>query len=279
MATTIEFYKIVPLNADENFIPNSFQALVGTNPHFQQEYDREFCHITLLEHNYIGGIFRKVRTDEQIQIGAIGSDGEYIDFEQGQGKFENNPFVYFPEYDIIGYMRNIHANHYRKFENCLRQAFGRQIQVTPLITRATLTALLQHRHVVKLDCAIPVTPNMAFNSDNWGERAIESLASSGAHMVKFDVSVNLRRNDHGMIDNAINSIQSILSLGATKVEVKTETNEGNFEVIDLIADKITHTDNGFNYTRERMTPQQAYNRIIDGYLSKLDEIQQTQRTN
>lgn len=281
MATTTEFYKLFNHNptTETPTIASSFQQLLGGNHQFHHDYDRDFYHLRQLPEGYIGGVFRKVRTDEQIEIGRIGNDGVFVDFDQGQGKFENNPFVYFPQYDVIGYMRNTHANHPSRLEQCLTEAFARTVRLSPLLTQESIQALLQNRHLVKLNCSIPVTPNLINNGGQWGANAIQSLARSGADVVEFDVRVDLRRNDRQGLSNAVETIQEVLGMGATKLMAKTEDIDGNHELINLIADKIIHTDETFSHVRERATPEYLYSKIVDAYMSKLDDIEQTQRTN
>lgn len=276
MAITIEFYK-VSFRGDTEDLPDvteKFTSLIGQSINFQQEYDRDIYDARLIEDECVAGVFRKIRTDEQIQIGAPSEEGEYIDFEAGQGKFENNPFVYFPQYEVLGYVANPHANHYGRFGKCLTEDFDIPVVLLPLVSRSTIEQLLSHRNVVKLKCSIPVPRELTIQGDNWGNRALQSLSESGADVVDFEVKVNLRHRQHGIIDNAFSVINSAFDMGATKLKATIENIDGKVEPIDLIQNKIVAKDPNFNMHRERLHLTDIYPKIIEGYLSKLDEIEQ-----
>lgn len=275
MATTTEFYKIFNINPNDQTpsINTSFQQLVGQNPSFCHDYDRDLHATTLLSNGNIGSILRKIRTDEQIEIGQAGVAGTYINFIAGQGKIENNPFVYFPQYDVIGYIRNTHGSYHSRLAQCLREVFGRNIGITPLITKSSIQAMLAHKHVVKLNCSIPVSPQLAHSGGDWGSNTIRSLASSGADIVEFSARIDLRRDDHGFLDSAVNTAYNLLEMGAVKLRAVTEDMDGKHDYLDLIADKIIHVDENFTYAKERITATDIYSKINDAYLSKLDEIQ------
>lgn len=276
MTTVVEFYKVTFLNEDTSnpmSIADYFNALKPMG--FQDEYDRDFFDIKKIQNKYCGGIFRKIRTDEIIETGKVGVAGKQIPYKQGEGKLENNHFVYFSDKDIIGYIRNRHANHFKRLEKCLSEAFSRRVQLSPIITQGSLNTILNNKTVVKMDVSVPINASqISKNGQLWSDEAMRAVAKSGVDILKLEANMDLRAGNHGKLKNAYENIKNFLSVGATRAVVKVQDIDGKYDTIDLIADKIEYVDKSFSYTKDVKLSSDIYDTIIVGYLDKLDEIEQ-----
>lgn len=278
MATTVDFYKVTfkteePLN--KNSVEDYFKSLLSNSHSFKGQYDLDFYDFKLVNGDCYGGIFRKIRTDEIIETGRIGAAGKQLNYPKGEGKLETNHLVFFPKYNVIGYVRNVHANHYKRLQSCLCKAFGRDVEVSPLINKESIQNLLQNRQVVQLDISVPISVAMATNNgQSWSDKAMEAVAGTGGNVLKMQLNADLRSKTHGKIANAYENIINFMTNGATRAIVKTEDVDGAYQIIDLIADKISHTDDTYSYTKEIVTQSYIYEKVITAYMEKLDEIEQ-----
>ncbi|WP_323842918.1 hypothetical protein [Moraxella sp. Pampa] len=83
---------------------------------------------------------------------------------------------------------------------------------------------------------------------------------------------------NGWLLDILSNVTNIMGLGATKLEVKAETLEGEeLSPIDLLATKILYIDNNFSYTKGKCDHNDVYHKIAHAYIEKLDEIEKVQR--
>lgn len=276
MATTFEFYK-VSFDKEEPSINKSiedyFSTLINKSIGFKGDFDRDIYDFKKVQNKYYGGIFRKIRTDEIIETGKVGTPGKQVPYTKGEGKLETNHLVYFPEFDVICYVRNIHANHFKRLEKCLSEAFNRRILLSPLITQGALNSLLNNKHVVKIDVSVPINASQLSNNGQlWSDEAMSAAAKSGSDVLKLQANIDLRSNKGGKIKEAYSNIKNLLSNNATRAVVHLEDIDGNISPIDLISDKIVFKDESFAYTKDANISSYIYDKIVDAYLGKLDEI-------
>lgn len=280
MTTTVEFYKLYHVNPDDNApkIQDCVKSLIGkTHIYNNGDLPRDLYNLLELSHGYIGGVFRKVRPDDTIEYGQVGNDGKPLELAENEGIFETNHFVYFPQYDVIGYIRNNHANHYSHLRACLTYLLGRRIGMVQMLQRSSIEALLFNKNVVEITCSLPVSPLIAYGNDMWSNEVLSALSRSGADSVDLTVKID-RRKKQGWITNSLTNISNIMGLGATKLKAKTEDLDGNeISPIDFLANKILYIDENFSYTKEKLDSHIPYEKIINGYVEKLDEIEQAQR--
>lgn len=278
MATTVEFHKVT-FKKEEPQNPRTledyFASIVSKTFGFKDEYDRDFYDFNLVQARYYGGVFRKIRTDEIIETCKVGAAAKKLSYTKGEGKLETNHLVFFPEYSVIGYIRNVHANHYKRLESCLSEAFSRDVIVSPLITAGSLNQILQNRTVVAIDFSVPINSAQATNNGQlWTDKAMKSVADSGGEILKMKICLDLRKSDRGIISNAAENIGNLLSFNPTRAVVKTQDIDGKYDLIDLIADKIVYKDETYSYTKEALQPSAIYDKVVTAYLGKLDEIEQ-----
>lgn len=280
MTTTIEFYKIyhVSPELDTPAIQECLKSLFGqTNIYNDGDLPRDIYNLSILPHECIGGVFRKVRPDDTIEYGQIGSDGTPLSLSDDEGIFETNHFVYFPKYDIIGYVRNKHANHYSQLRACLTSLIGKRIGMVQMLQKSSIEALLHNKNVLEISCSVPVSPLFSYDGNMWSNQALHALSKSGADKVDLTIKID-RRRQNGWLQNSIANISNIIGLGATKLTAKTESPDGDeMTPIDFLANKILYIDRNFSYTKQKIDHTSMYQKIIDAYVEKLDEIEQAQR--
>lgn len=281
MATIIEFYKLYVIHANQNTptIQDYMKSLVGKTHIYQRgDFPRDLYNLSALSHGYIGGVLRKVRHENKIEYGQIGNDGIPLDLADNEGIFETNHFVYFPQYDIIGYIRNKHGNHYSHLRECLTHFLGQRIEMVQMLQSSSIENLLIKKKVVEISCSIPISPLIAYDGDMWSNQVLSALSQSGGDKVDLTIKIN-RRKQYGRIVESIANVANIVGLGATKLQAKVEDTNGNtISLIDFLANKILYTDHNFAYTKDKLPHQTIYEKIITAYLDKLDEIEQAQRT-
>ena len=278
MATTVEFYKVT-FKKEEPQNPKTlkdyFASIVSKSFGFKDQYDRDFYDFNLIQAKYYGGVFRKIRTDEIIETGKVGAAAKKLSYTKGEGKLETNHLVFFPKHSVIGYIRNVHANHYKRLESCLSEAFSRDVIVSPLITIGSLNQILQNRTVVTIDFSVPISSAQATNNGQlWSDKAMKAVNDSGGDVLKMQIGLDLRKSEHGMISKAAENIGNLLSFNPTRAVVKTQDMDGKYDLIDLIADKIVYKDETYSYTKEALQPSAIYDKVVTAYLGKLDEIEQ-----
>lgn len=278
MATTVEFYKVTFKKEDPQnpkTLEKYFSSLVSKSFGFKDQYDRDFYNFNLVQTKYYGGVFRKIRTDEIIETGKVGAAGKKLSYTKGEGKLETNHLVFFPKYSVLGYIRNVHANHYKRLESCLSEAFGRDVVVSPLINAGSLNQVLQNRTVVNIDFSVPISSAQATNNGQlWSDEAMKAVGNSGGDVLKMQIGLDLRKSERGMISKAAENIRNLLSHNPTRAVVKTQDIDGKYDLIDLIADKIVYKDETYSYTKDALQPSNIYDKIVTAYLGKLDEIEQ-----
>ena len=278
MATTVEFYKVTFKKEEPQYpktLEDYFASIVSKSFGFKDQYDRDFYDFNLIQAKYYGGVFRKIRTDEIIETGKVGAAAKKISYTKGEGKLETNHLVFFPKYSVNGYIRNVHANHYKRLESCLSEAFSRDIIVSPLITVGSLNQILQNRTVVNIDFSVPISSAQATNNGQlWSDKAMKAVDDSGGDILKMKIGLDLRKSERGMISKASENIVNLLSFNPTRAVVKTQDIDGKYDLIDLIADKIVYKDETFSYTKEALQASIIYDKIVTAYLGKLDEIEQ-----
>ncbi|WP_131669534.1 hypothetical protein [Psychrobacter pygoscelis] len=277
MATTVEFYKVSFFKEEQGnsmTLEDYFASIVSKSLGFRDEFDRDIYDFKKINNMYYGGVFRKIRTDEIIETGKVGSEGRRIQYPQGEGKLETNHLVFFPQYDVIGYVRNVHANHFKRLEKCLSEAFKRKVLLSPLITKGSLRNILHNKVVLKMDVSVPVSASDISNDGAlWSDEAMRAVAKSGVDILKLQANVDLRSTKHGKIKNAYENIKNLLSKGATRAVVQVEDIDGKLDKIDLIADRIVFEDDSYSYAKEAKKSDFFYDKIVDAYLGKLDEIE------
>lgn len=280
MSTTVEFYKIYFYEKAENDLEGNaitmidcFKKLTFKTHTFIDNYDRDFYKFKEIDNKYIGGIFRKVRTGEPIKVGKTGTDGWDVSMRDDEGKFETNHLVYFPDKNIIAYIRNHHGNYYKRLENCLSDAFSTRVELAPLLTKGSLESILKGREIVKLVTSVPVKPELIPKYDqDWSDETMRALSKSQADVVKIEVDISTRRKTHGVISNGLSAAKNFLSYGATKAKVQVENIDGKTDWVDLIADKIEYKFKDYKYSKETLPDASIYEKIIKAYLDKKDEI-------
>lgn len=277
--TTIEFFQIYHLkpNADTPTIYECLKSLIGKTHIYD---NRDFCRdlsLTELPDGVIGGVFRKVRPDDGIEYGQAGEQGKSLELEDDEGIFECNHFVYFPQYDTIAYIRNKHANTHAQLRECLKSILGRRIGMVQLLQKSSIEALLFKKNVVEISCSMPVSPLCTYDGNTWSNKALSALSQSGADKVDFTVKID-RRKQNGCLANALENITNLAIFGVNKLTAKIEDLDGNeVSIIDLLANKIIHKDQNFTYTKDKRDNQVIFQKILDAYLDKLDEIEEVQR--
>ena len=277
MATTVEFYKVSFFKEEPSIsmsLEDYFASIVSKPLGFKDEFDRDIYDFKKINNMYYGGVFRKIRTDEIIETGKVGSAAKRIQYPKGEGKLETNHLVFFPKHNVIGYVRNVHANHFKRLERCLSEAFKRKVLLSPLITKGSLRNLLHNKVVLKMDVSVPVSASDISNDGElWSDDAMRAVAKSGVDVLKLQANVDLRSTKHGKIKNAYENIKNLLSKGATRAVVVVEDIDGKSDKIDLIADRIVFEDDSYSYTKEAKKSDFFYDKIIEAYLGKLDEIE------
>ncbi|WP_432481637.1 hypothetical protein [Moraxella sp. ZY200743] len=278
---TIEFYKIYYTDVDGGTpkLCDAMNSLVGQSHIYPaKDYCRDVHHLTSFSSGRVAGVFRKLRPDDGIEYGEAGSDGKPLDLADNEAIFEVNHFMYFPQYDIIGYVRNKQASHYTHFRNCLTYLLGRKIGMIQLLEQSSIAALLNNKNVFELSYAMPISPLFAYDDgDLWSSKAIKALSESGGDQIDLTVKIN-RRKKHGWLLDILSNVTNIMGLGATKLEVKAETLEGEeLSPINLLATKILYIDDNFSYTKNKYEHADVYKKILHAYIEKLDEIEKVQR--
>ncbi|HCN17052.1 MULTISPECIES: hypothetical protein [Psychrobacter] len=278
MATSVEFYKVTfkkEESQNSKTLKDYFASIVSKSFGFKDQYDRDFYDFNLIQAKYYGGSFRKIRTDEIIETGKVGAAAKKLSYTKGEGKLETNHLVFFPKYSVIGYIRNVHANHYKRLESCLSEAFCRDVIVSPLITAGSLNQILQNRTVVAIDFSVPISSAQATNNGQlWSDKAMKAVDDSGGDILKMQIGLDLRKSERGIISKASENISNLLSFNPTRAVVKTQDIDGKYDLIDLIADKIVYKDETYSYTKDALQPSAIYDKIVTAYLGKLDEIEQ-----
>lgn len=125
---------------------------------------------------------------------------------------------------------------------------------------------------------MPISPLFAYDDgDLWSNKAIKALSESGGDNIDLTVKID-RRKRHGWLLDILSNVTNIMGLGATKLEVKAETLEGEeLSPINLLATKILYTDDNFSYTKNKYEHTDVYKKILHAYIEKLDEIEKVQR--
>lgn len=280
MSTTVEFYQVnffeEPEPDEQGYaitVSDCFNKLLAGNHSFKDSYERDLYKFQKLDDKYICGVFRKVRTGEPIKVGKACTDGWDVAMADDEGKFETNHLVYIPNKRIIAYIRNHHGNHYKRLEDCLNKAFGVKVELSPLLTKGTLETLLSNKSVTKLQANIPVRNDLIPEyADNWSNDVMQSASKSGAETVKIETNISLRTKVPGSINNPLKAIRNFLGFGATSARVEVLSIDGKKDWIDLIEDKIQHTFKDYKYSKESLPDKSVYEKIIEAYLDKLDEI-------
>ncbi|TWV80440.1 DUF6731 family protein [Moraxella sp. VT-16-12] len=278
--TTIEFlqlYHIKP-NADTPAISTCLESLVGNTHIFNnQDFSRDLALIEL-PNGVIGGLFRKVRPDDGIEYGQAGGQSKPLELADDEGIFESNHFAYFPQYNIIAYIRNRHANTHTQLRECLKSLLGKRIGMTPMLQKSSIEALLFKKNVVEISCSMPVSSLFVYDGNMWSNQALSALSQSGANTVDFTVKID-RRKQNGWLSNTMENINNMMGLGANKLTAKVKDLDGNeVSPIDFLANKILYIDQNFSYTKDKKDSQAIFQKIIDAYLDKLDEIEEVHRT-
>jgi|GEM_PF-3208885 len=280
MSTTVEFYQVnffeEPAPDDQGntvTISDCFKKLLAGNYRFQDSYERDLYKFQLIDEKYICGVFRKVRTGEPIKVGKACTDGWDVAMADDEGKFETNHLVYIPNKRIVAYIRNHHGNHYKRLEQCLTKSFDIKVELSPLLKKGTLEALLSNKSVTKLRASIPVRHDLVPEyADNWSNDAMQASSRSGAETVKIETNISLRTTAPGSIDSPIKAIRNFLGFGATSAKVEVLDIDGKKDLIDLIEDKIKYVFTDYKYSKEALPDKTVYEKIITAYLDKLDEI-------
>ncbi len=280
MSTTVEFYQVnffEEPEADDHgntiTVSDCFKTLLTGNHSFQDSYDRDLYKFQSIDEKYICGVFRKVRTGEPIKVGKACTDGWDVNMADDEGKFETNHLVYIPDKRIVAYIRNHHGNHYKRLEDCLSKAFGIKVELSPLLKKGTIEALLSNKSVMKLKANIPVRHDLVPEyDDNWSNAVIQASRGSGAETVKIETNISLRTTVPGSINNPLEAVRNFLGVGATSTKVQVTNTDGKPEWIDLIEDKIKYTFEDYKYSKETLPDKSVYEKIITAYLDKLDEI-------
>lgn len=280
MSTTVEFYQVnffedpePNAQGDTITISDCFKTLLTGNHSFQDSYDRDLYKFQLIDEKYVCGVFRKVRTGEPIKVGKACTDGWDVAMADDEGKFETNHLVYIPNKRIVAYIRNHHGNHYKRLEDCLSQAFGVKVELSPLLTKGTIEALLSNKSVTKLQANIPVRHDLIPEyADNWSYDVMQAARKSNAETVKVETNISLRTQLPGSINNSLQAIRNFLGFGATSAKVQVLNVDGKVDWIDLIEDKIQYIFTDYKYSKETLPDKSVYEKIITAYLDKLDAI-------
>lgn len=280
MSTTVEFYQVnffedpePNAQGDTITISDCFKTLLTGNHSFQDSYDRDLYKFQLIDEKYVCGVFRKVRTGEPIKVGKACTDGWDVAMADDEGKFETNHLVYIPNKRIVAYIRNHHGNHYKRLEDCLSQAFSVKVELSPLLTKGTIEALLSNKSVTKLQANIPVRHDLIPEyADNWSYDVMQAARKSNAETVKVETNISLRTQLPGSINNSLQAIRNFLGFGATSAKVQVLNVDGKVDWIDLIEDKIQYIFTDYKYSKETLPDKSVYEKIITAYLDKLDAI-------
>lgn len=280
MTTTIDFFQIYHNKPKANTpkIQECLTSLIGETHIYNGE---DFCRdlsLVQLTNGAIGGIFRKVRPDDGIEYGQAGEQGKPLDLADDEGIFESNHFVYFPQYDTIAYIRNRHANTHTQLRECLKTLLNQHIGMVQLLQKSSIEALLFKKNVVEISCTMPVSPLCVYDSNTWSEKALSALSQSGADTIDFTVKIDRRKHHKGVLCHTLENLTNMAGLGAKKLTAKIKDEDGNeLPIINFLANKILYIDQNFAYTKDKKDDKVIFQKILDAYLDKLDEIEEVHR--
>lgn len=244
----IDFYQLV-LNQENDIksIKDGFEAIISKtigNSSKGNDFLREIHKLEKQNDNYYGCI-RKFRNDDLPRVGALGGEEIDLELEDGQGLIEQNGFIFYPQYSVLAYHYNQHANHITRFTDVLSKLFNAKIEAIPLIASDTFKRLMKTgTTLVALEAKIPAPKSSELlpDCDNFTQDALRLIGKSDADFLTINLSID-RRHNGGMkrLTNRLkNSIKDINQLDPQKLTAMIDEG-GIVSPIDLIADRIKKT--------------------------------------
>ncbi|MCP1106709.1 hypothetical protein M6G53_15100 [Serratia nevei] len=265
----IEFYQLsFKPSARLASLSAAFQSVVdGTSPSSsdREGYTREIWGLKKREDGTFVGELRKFRNSNIPDKGAPGRHSSPIPLEEDEGIIERNFFVFYPQYNIVGWHRNFMACGINRFSLFLATIFDCRVKAAPLLEKEAVARLMRgdiRMKKIQLTIPRPRNPDLYPDTD-FSQKTLELLGDAGADTMQIVMGINTRRGDSdGKLRQSVKfAMQELVEFGAKKAVIEVFDADGVLHPVDLIADRIVSTQSVVTDTS--FPPAGTMYRLID----------------
>lgn len=224
------------------------------------------------------GQLRKFRMEDFPEVGAPGADAAQLALADDQGLIEKNYFRFEPDNDILVWHSNNHGSTPNQFAKVLRDFWGTQVRLLPLIKGDAARRILAGEVDIKrVELSIPLPTNPDYHPNNdFSREAIELLRSAGGDRLKIQISADARRVAPGQRASLSRRIKrGIAELASERMATVAKVQayeDGDFaEPIDLIAERISTTQ-VIDHESRYPGPARMYQSMRDAFAEAQGEI-------
>jgi len=225
------------------------------------------------------GEFCKYRMDNIPHAGSLTDEAEReIQLRESEGLIEKNHFSYVVADKVVVFQRNGSASRGQKMGAYFSELNNETITLDPIVTGDSLSRLMNNEAKpieLELSVARPTNPDLFPSGNTLTDQMASWMNSAGGSRLKIKMSRDARANetDRRHLKNKVKELVSSFFgyEGASVLKVKVEHEDGSFEPIDLIADRI-FVSKVIRMNGRYPNQQSMVSALTEAFSDKQDEI-------
>lgn len=246
MRYRIEFFELVAAPTAD--VANAFAAfmdLADAPPaaHGDGGYMRELWQLEANART-VRGQLRKFRMDDLPEVGRIGGEAEQLHLAEDQGLIEKNFFTLHKRHSLLVWHGNGHANTPTQFARLLSQVLGTKVDANPLVQANALKRLMRGDVIMRsVELTIPRPRNTEYYpEEEFSQRLFDAMGAAEGDRIHVKITTDARLDEGAQLGNRIkNALKELVSDHAASLARVQAKEDGVMHPIDLIADRITST--------------------------------------
>lgn len=185
--------------------------------------------------NVFSAVFGRCKFGQKPEQASVDGGEEDVDLKPGYGLVEKNHFVFLKDLNLVIFQRNGNAARYTHFQNYLNKPNYEGYTLLPVLTKDSYSRIENGGPLKKLEISVR-SPAIALDAETaYLKNYIDMFQGSRAGSMKVVLS---GAKSGGLTHEAKHAFLSLARYGRAKV-ARAIMQDDN-EVIDLIADRITH---------------------------------------
>lgn len=186
--------------------------------------------------NLFSAVFGRCKFDEKPEQTAVDSDEEDVDLKPGYGLVQKNHFLFFKDLNLVVFQRNGNAGRYTHFQAYLNKPSFEGYTLLPVLTRDSYSRIENSGPLKKIEISVRQTALALDPETAYLKHYIEMFRGSHAGRMKVVLS---GAKCGGLTEATKDAFLTLARYGRATI-ARATLDDGN-EVIDLIADRITHS--------------------------------------
>lgn len=219
--------------------------------------------------NVFSAVFGRCKFGEKPEQTAVDSDEEDVDIKPGYGLVEKNHFIFFKDLNLVVFQRNGNAGRYTHFQSYLNKPNFEGYTLLPVLTKDSYSRIENGGALKKVEISVRQTALALDPETAHLQHYIEMFRGSHAGRMKVVLS---GAKSGGLTEATKEAFLTLARYG--RATIARATLDDDSEVIDLIADRITHAMNVKLLANGRPDPTSMFQELASAKDACAQDLQQ-----